>query len=57
MKTSVTAQSVVRFLHHFEEVAMKEDFWLLEDMIGEPAYFRFNDGDFVGGQAIQLIAV
>ena len=55
MDTSVTADSVVRFLNHFEEVAMKEDFSLLQDMIDERAYFRFNDGDFVGRRAIQTV--
>ena len=55
MDTSVTAESVVRFLNHFEEVAMKEDFSLLQDMIDEQAYFRFNDGDFVGRKAIQAV--
>jgi len=34
---------------------MKEDFSLLEDMIDEQAYFRFNDGDFLGRKAIQAI--
>jgi ketosteroid isomerase-like protein len=53
MEAGVTAESVVRFLNHFEEVAMKEDFSLLEDMIDERAYFRFNDGDFIGRKAIQ----
>ena len=55
MDTSVTADSVVRFLNHFEEVAMEEDFSLLQDMIDERAYFRFNDGDFVGRRAIQTV--
>ena len=55
MPASVTAESVVQFLNHFEEVAMKEDFSLLLDMIDERAYFRFNDGDFVGRQAIQAV--
>jgi hypothetical protein len=55
MEASVTAESVVRFLNHFEEVAMQEDFSLLEDMIDERAYFRFNDGDFVGRKAIQSV--
>jgi hypothetical protein len=53
MEATVTAEAVVRFLHHFEQEAMKEDFSLLEDMIDERACFRFNDGDFVGRQAIQ----
>jgi ketosteroid isomerase-like protein len=53
MQSSCTAESVVQFLNHFEELAMKEDFNLLREMIDERAYFRFNDGDFVGRQAIQ----
>jgi hypothetical protein len=55
MDASVTAESVIRFLNHFEDVAMKEDFSLLQDMIDEQAFFRFNDGDFVGRKAIQPI--
>ncbi len=55
MDASVTADSVVRFLNHFEDVAVKEDFSLLQDMIDERAYFRFNDGDFVGRKAIQAV--
>lgn len=55
METGITAESVVQFLRHFEAVAMQEDFRLLEDMIDERAYFRFNDGDFVGRQAIQAV--
>ncbi len=53
METRIAADSVIQFLHHFEALAMKEDFSLLENMIDEHAYFRFNDGDFVGRQAIQ----
>lgn len=49
----VTSESVVRFLHHFEEVALREDFGLLEHMIDERAFFRFNDGDFVGRVAVR----
>jgi ketosteroid isomerase-like protein len=49
----IAADEVVRFLNHFEEVAMKEDFDLLADMIDEGAFFRFNDGDFIGRQAIR----
>jgi ketosteroid isomerase-like protein len=55
MQSTVTAESVIRFLNHFEDVAMKEDFSLLEDMIDDRAYFRFNDGDFVGRQAIRAV--
>ena len=55
MDTSVTADSVIRFLNHFEEVAMKEDFRLLQDVIDEQAYFRFNDGDYIGRRSIQAV--
>ncbi len=50
---TVDADAVVAFLHHFEELAMQEDFSLLEEMIDERAFFRFNDGDFVGRAAIR----
>jgi hypothetical protein len=53
MDSEITAESVVGFLHHFEDEAMKEDFSLIQDMIDERACFRFNDGDFIGHQAIQ----
>jgi ketosteroid isomerase-like protein len=55
MENPVTAAAVVLFLNHFEAVAMKEDFSLLEDMIDERAFVRFNDGDFVGRKAIQAV--
>ena len=55
MQADVTTESVIRFLNHFEDVAMKEDFSLLENMIDERAYFRFNDGDFIGREAIQAV--
>lgn len=50
---NVSSDAVVQFLHHFEQVAMREDFDLLEAMIDERAFFRFNDGDFVGRAAIR----
>ncbi len=50
---AITVQAVIDFLHHFEAVAMQEDFALLRDMLDEHAYFRFNDGDFIGRAAIQ----
>ena len=53
MSDRVTADAVVRFLTHFEELAMKEDFSLLRDLIDERAYLRFNDGDFIGRDAIR----
>lgn len=55
MNVGITAESVIRFLNHFEDVAMGEDFSLIQDMIDERAYFRFNDGDFVGRKAIQAV--
>lgn len=49
----ISKESVVQFLNRFEEIAEKEDFNLIKDMIHEQAFFRFNDGDFVGRQAVQ----
>ncbi|MGL4573731.1 MAG: nuclear transport factor 2 family protein, partial [Burkholderiaceae bacterium] len=40
---------------HFEQLAEKEDFSLICDMIHEHAFFRFNDGDFVGRAAVQAV--
>jgi hypothetical protein len=37
----------------FEALAEKEDFSLIEGMIDEAAFFRFNDGDFIGRAAIR----
>jgi ketosteroid isomerase-like protein len=50
---SISPQSVVAFLTEFEALAEQEDFSLIEHMIDENAFFRFNDGDFVGRQAIR----
>lgn len=50
---SISSQSVVAFLTEFEALAEKEDFSLVENMIDENAFFRFNDGDFVGRRAIR----
>lgn len=52
---AITADAVVQFLHHFEDVGLHEDFALLRPMIDERAVFRFNDGDFVGLPAIQAV--
>lgn len=49
----IPAEAVLAFLHRFEELAEREDFDLIRDMIDEGAFFRFNDGDFVGRDAIQ----
>jgi len=53
MDQAIAETDVVRFLEYFEDLALKEDFSLLEDMIDERAFFRFNDGDFVGRPAIR----
>jgi ketosteroid isomerase-like protein len=55
MNTPLSTQAVVDFLNNFEALAEKEDFALIKDMIHERAFFRFNDGDFVGPQAIQAV--
>ena len=49
----ITAEAVVAFLHEFESISEREDFSLIREMINENAYFRFNDGDFIGRAAIQ----
>jgi ketosteroid isomerase-like protein len=49
----ITQDVVVQFLNRFEEIAEKENFDLIQDMIHENAFFRFNDGDFVGRAAVR----
>jgi hypothetical protein len=49
----VTKEAVIEFLHRFEKLANEENFDLIREMIDEHAYFRFNDGDFLGRAAIQ----
>jgi ketosteroid isomerase-like protein len=49
----LTADAVLRFLHLFEELAGKEDFDLVQDLVHDDAFFRFNDGDFVGKPAVR----
>lgn len=53
MSAPPTPESVSSFLVEFERLAEQEDFSLLRDHIDEHACFRFNDGDFVGREAIQ----
>ena len=50
---AITEKSVVLFLNRFENIAGAKEFDLIEDMIHDDAVFRFNDGDFVGKQAIR----
>ena len=49
----ISKESVVQFLNRFEEIAEKEDFDLVQEMVHEEAFFRFNDGDFLGRQAVR----
>lgn len=49
----LTADTVVAFLHRFEELAAHEDFDLVQDLVHDDAFFRFNDGDFVGKAAVR----
>ncbi|MBM3525597.1 MAG: hypothetical protein FJX57_21825, partial [Alphaproteobacteria bacterium] len=55
MPEPITTESVVNFLIEFERLAEQEDFALIREYIDERAYFRFNDGDFVGREAIQAV--
>jgi hypothetical protein len=55
VSTTIQPQAVVEFLHRFEALAEKEDFTLIQDLIAENAYFRFNDGDFNGRAAIRAV--
>ncbi|TDP72667.1 YybH family protein [Roseateles toxinivorans] len=50
---ALSTDTVVQFLHRFEAIAEQEDFDLIEDMVHDQAFFRFNDGDFVGRQAVR----
>ena len=49
----LTRDSVIQFLNRFEQIAEKENFDLIQDMVHPNAVFRFNDGDFVGRQAVR----
>lgn len=49
----LTKSSVVQFLNDFEAIADKENFDLIQGMIHDDAFFRFNDGDFVGKPAVR----
>ena len=50
---AITNEEVVQFLERFEALAEQEDFRKIEEMVHERAYFRFNDGDFIGRQAVR----
>ena len=50
---TITLESVVAFLAEFEKLAEQENFELIGNMIDEQAYFRFDNGDFLGRSAIR----
>jgi hypothetical protein len=52
-EVAMTKESVVLFLNRFEELSGSKNFDLIEDMIHDDGVFRFNDGDFVGKQAVR----
>jgi len=49
----MTPDTIVQFLNRFEEIAVQENFDLVQDMVHDQAFFRFNDGDFVGKAAVR----
>jgi ketosteroid isomerase-like protein len=49
----MTPDTIVQFLNRFEEIAAQENFDLVQDMVHDQAFFRFNDGDFVGKAAVR----
>ena len=51
--TVLTKDSVVKFMNRFEEIAEKENFDLIQDMVHNDAFFRFSDGDFVGKKSVR----
>ena len=51
--TVFTKESVVKFMNRFEEIAEKENFDLIQDMVHNDAFFRFSDGDFVGKKSVR----
>lgn len=52
-RIALSKDAVVEFLHRFEALAEKEDFEAIQDLIHERAFFRFNDGDFNGREAVR----
>jgi ketosteroid isomerase-like protein len=50
---ALTKDAVIQFLVRFEEIAEKENFDLIQDMVHDQAFFRFNDGDFIGKPAVR----
>lgn len=50
---AITKDQVIQFLKRFDELALKEDFGLIKDMIHANAFFRLHDGDHVGRGSIR----
>ena len=44
----LSSDTVFEFLNRFEEIAEKEDFEPIQGVVHDDAFFRFNEGDFVG---------
>jgi len=44
----LSSDTVFEFLNRFEEIAEKEDFETIQGVVHDDAFFRFNEGDFVG---------
>lgn len=51
----ITKEEVREFLHRFEQLASEKDFGLIENLVHEDAFFRFNDGDFRGRAAVRQV--
>ena len=49
----ISEANVRDFLIRFEEIAARKDFDALQHLVHERAFFRFNDGDFIGREAIR----
>lgn len=51
----ITKEDVREFLHRFEQLASEKDLGLIENLVHEDAFFRFNDGDFRGRAAVRQV--
>jgi ketosteroid isomerase-like protein len=49
----ISEEAALQFLQQFDMLAGKKDFSLIAMMIHEHAFFRFNDGDFMGRAAVK----
>ncbi|HEX7026296.1 MAG TPA: nuclear transport factor 2 family protein [Gammaproteobacteria bacterium] len=51
--TPITDEEIKVFLSEYEAAANSQDFDNVRDLIHPNAIFRFNDGDFIGHEAIR----